>query len=344
MASGQLPARASGPFRAAAPDRSQLVRLPAALGTRFTIFVDTEEEFDWAAPLSPANRSVSAIAGLPDAHRRFAERGVPITYLIDYPVADDPAAIDILRGVLADGRSAIGAQLHPWVNPPLEEAVGAGNSFLGNLPPALQSAKIAALTDRIEQAFDRPPRVFRAGRYGLGPDTLALIEAQGYRIDSSMRSRYDYSGEGGPDFRAIANHPFRPTAGGRLVELPLTTVFVGGLGDRGRRLQRMLGRVPLARGALARAGLLRRIALTPEEMPLADALEAVRVAVDHGVRLLNFSFHSPSLVPGHTPYVRDAADLAAFHCWWTDMLDQLDRMGIAPIAESELVAVMDAAH
>ncbi|MGC6401593.1 polysaccharide deacetylase family protein [Sphingomonas sp. FW199] len=329
------------PYRPSAPDRAALLRLPRAFGTRFALFVDTEEEFDWGAPLSSANRSVGAIAGLPDAHRRFADRGVPVTYLIDHPVADDPRAADILNSVTADGRSAIGAQLHPWVNPPFEEAVSSRNSFVGNLRPALQAAKIAALTDRIHAAFGRSPRVFRAGRYGLGPDTLPLIAAAGYRIDSSMRSRYDYSGEGGPDFRAISNHPFRTGAPG-LVELPLTTVFVGGLGTRGRRLQRLLARAPLARGALARAGLLRRIALTPEDMPIADALEAVRVAVDHGVRLLNFSFHSPSLVPGHTPYVRDAADLAAFHAWWAAMFDLLERLGVAPIGEAELIATMDA--
>ena len=54
-----------------------------------------------------------------------------------------------------------------------------------------------------------------------------------------------------------------------------------------------------------------------------------------GAAFLNFSFHSPSLAPGHTPYVRDRADLQRFHDWWTAMLDHLDRLGVrnASIAE-----------
>ena len=59
-------------------------------------------------------------------------------------------------------------------------------------------------------------------------------------------------------------------------------------------------------------GLLSRVALTPEDMPIDDAIKAVRVAVGEGVPVLNFAFHSPSLVPGHTPYVRTAADLVRF--------------------------------
>ncbi|MGH2322789.1 hypothetical protein, partial [Enterococcus faecalis] len=79
---------------------------------------------------------------------------------------------------------------------------------------------------------------------------------------------------------------------------------------------RALGRLPKGRGLAARMRLLSRVALTPEDMPLPDALEAIAVAAGEGVRVLNFSFHSPSLVPGHTPYVRDAADLGAFYGWW----------------------------
>jgi len=73
-------------------------------------------------------------------------------------------------------------------------------------------------------------------------------------------------------------------------------------------------------------------------MPLADALEAVRVAVSEGLRVLNFAFHSPSLEPGHTPYVRDAGDLAAFHRWWDEVLALLARLGVGNASLAELLA------
>ncbi|UZK66985.1 polysaccharide deacetylase family protein [Sphingomonas sp. M1-B02] len=303
-------------------------------GTRFTIFVDTEEEFDWRLPFDRAARGTTHVAAIPAAHARFAAHGVPLTYLVDHPIATCQRSIDILGDLIGDGRSAIGTQLHPWVNPPFDEPVNGFNSFAGNLPAGLEDAKLAALTDAIAVAWGKRPVVYRAGRYGIGPATFAALSRLDYRIDSSMRARYDYSGEGGPDYSHIGNHAFRV---GDLVELPLTTVYTGALRRGGPALYRALGRLPRGRGVGSRLGLFSRVALTPEDMPLHEAKEAVRVAVGEGVRLLNFSFHSPSVEPGHTPYVRDAAGLAAFFRWWEEILTLLARLGVAPASLDEIV-------
>ncbi len=321
-------------YRAPAPDPASFIHWPDDFGTRFTLFVDTEEEFDWRQPLRRDSRSVTAIAAMPEAHRRFAERGVGVTFLVDHPVATSPQAAEALNQCLAGGRSTVGAQLHPWVNPPFDEDVNGPNSFTGNLPKSLQAAKLAELTRAIAAAFGARPLAYRAGRYGIGPDTFALLRAEGYRLDSSVRPAYDYSPEQGPDFHAIPNRAYR--AGG-LVVLPFTTVFTGALRGSGAGLYRALGGIPKGRGIAARLHLLSRVSLTPEDMPLADALEAVRVAEGEGLRVLNFAFHSPSVEPGHTPYVRDAADLAAFWRWWEEVLALLDRLGVRNASLAELL-------
>lgn len=307
-------------------------------GTRFTLLVDTEEEFDWSAPFRHDGWSVATAAALPQAHARMAGMGVRSCYLVDYPVATDPGAIDALRAVLAQGDATIGAQLHPWVNPPFDEALSPRSSFAGNLPKPLEAAKLDRLTDALTALAGTRPTVYRAGRYGLGPHTLQLLAARGYALDSSMRARYDYSAQGGPDYRAIANHAFRTGPDGTIVELPLTTVFTGRLRRGGPHLYRAAGRIPRGRGILARTGLLHRVALTPEDMPLADVLEAIRVAVGEGTRVLNFAYHSPSLVPGHTPYVRDAADLATFWRWWDAVLGLLARLGVGAASSDDILA------
>ncbi|MEG3178505.1 polysaccharide deacetylase family protein [Sphingomonas sp. RB3P16] len=325
-------------YRPPAPAPAELIAWPDAFGTRFTVFVDTEEEFDWSAPLARDAHSVGAMAALPAAHARFADRGVPLTYMVDYPIVADAFAVDVLRGALADGVSAVGTQLHPWVNPPFDEALTPANSYAGNLPPALEAAKLDVLTDAIVAAFGRRPLVYRAGRYGIGPTTLRLLAERGYRLDSSMRARYAYTADGGPDFAAIGNAAFRTGPAGAVVELPLTTVYTGALRRGGTALYRALGPIPRGRGLFARTHLLSRVALTPEDMPLRDALEAVAVAVGEGLRLLNFAFHSPSVAPGHTPYVRDAADLARFHRWWDGVLGDLARRGIGAASLDEIIA------
>lgn len=319
------------------PDAAALIDWPADFGTRYAIFVDTEEEFDWSAPFSRDAHGLSALAALPDAHRRLVARGAAPAFFVDYPVASDPRAADVLRAILADDpRAAIGAQLHPWVNPPFEEPLSALASYAGNLPPALLEAKLDALTEAIAAAFGRRPLAFRAGRYGLAPGLLGLLARSGYRLDSSVRPGFDYRADGGPDFTRIDAAAWRDA----VIELPLSTVFTGLLRRRGARLHAALGAVPRARGAFARTGLLSRVPLTPEGVPVAEALEAIAVALGEGSRLLNFAFHSPSLVPGHTPYVRDGADLARFWRWWDRVLDLLDRRGVRSASLDDLLAAL----
>jgi hypothetical protein len=322
-------------YRPPRPTDAQRVVWPEDFGTRFTVFVDVEEEFDWTAPLDRRNRATTAMAAFPEAHRRFADRGVALTCMVDYPIATDPASVEILAHVLEDGRSEIGTQLHAWVNPPFADGAPPGSSYAGNLPRISEAAKLATLTRAITAAFGSAPRVYRAGRYGIGPNSFALLAGLGYRIDSSVRPGYDYRADDGPDFSMADAGAYRS---GGIVELPLTTVFTGHARRAGPRLYRALGRIPKGRGLFARAHLLSRIALTPEDMPIIDALEAVAVAAGEGVRLLNLSFHSPSLAPGHTPYVRDAADLKRFHDWWTTMLNEFDRRGIRNASLDEIVA------
>ncbi|MEG3173645.1 WalW protein [Sphingomonas sp. ZB1N12] len=325
-------------YRPPRPTDAQRVVWPEDFGTRFTVFVDVEEEFDWTAPLDRRNRATIAMAAFPEAHRRFADRGVALTCMVDYPITTDPASVEILAHVLEDGRSEIGTQLHAWVNPPFADGAPPGSSYAGNLPRISEAAKLETLTRAITAAFGSALRVYRAGRYGIGPNSFALLAGPGYRIDSSVRPGYDYSADGGPDFSMAEAGVYR--SGGHRRVAADYRVHGPHARRAGPRLYRALGRIPKGRGLFARARLLSRIALTPEDMPIADALEAVAVAAGEGVRLLNLSFHSPSLAPGHTPYVRDAADLKRFHDWWTTMLDEFDRRGIRNASLDEIVVAL----
>jgi hypothetical protein len=325
------------------PHESWYLKLPDSFGRRVAVFVDTEEEFDWSKPPSREARSTRAVASLPAAHARLRSHGVAPVYLVDHPIATDPRAVAILRELQERGECAIGTHLHPWVNPPFEEEVSAVNSFAGNLPHDLERAKLECLTDTIEAAFGRRPIVYRAGRYGVGPHTADLLAELGYRADVSVRALFDYSEESGPDFSRVTPIPYR-VGTGSLVEIPLTAAFVGALRGSGYGLFQTAGRVPRLRGLLARGRLLNRVALTPEGVPLAEAIEAVDRLLDEGLQLLSISFHSPSVEPGHTPYVRDQQDLDRFYAWWDGMFDHLGRRGIAPASMDEVLAALEEAR
>jgi hypothetical protein len=325
------------------PADSAYLLLPESFGRRVAVFVDTEEEFDWTKPHSRDERSTGAAESLPIIHKRLRSYGVQPIYLIDHPIASDPRCVATLREFQEAGDCTIGTQLHPWVNPPFEEEVNRNNSFPGNLPAALERTKLLRLTELIERGFGRRPTVYRAGRYGVGPNTAALLAELGYRADVSARASFDYSGEGGPDFSRIRPIPYRIEGTG-LVEIPLTAGYVGALRRHGGSLFRAAGRVPRSRGLLARAGLLGRVALTPEGMPLLEACEMVDRLLDDDLRLFSISFHSPSVEPGNTPYVRDARDLDLFYAWWDGIFDHLARRGIAPASIEECLDATAAAQ
>lgn len=314
------------------------VKFPADFGKRFAIFVDTEEEFDWTKPRSRDSIATSAIRYLPEFQRLMDAHNICPTYLIDYPVADNPQASEILSTMLEAGNCRIGTQLHAWVNPPYEEEVTPVNSFAGNLPVALERAKLAILTERITSALGIRPTIYRAGRYGIGPNTAMLLEEAGYQVDVSVRPHFDYSDEGGPNFLRHNARPFWAGPKGSLLELPLGVSYTGQLRRYGRFLYgdgRSGGR---KLGGLARAGMLARVALTPEAIPIDYAKRAIDAMLSDGHQFFSFSFHSPSLTPGHTPYVRNSADLTNFYGWWDKVLAHLAACNITPASVDETLA------
>jgi hypothetical protein len=322
----------------AAPLEQDMIVLDPAFGTRFTLFVDTEEEFDWNAPFSRTGHGVTALDGMARGQAYFTAVGVKPIYVTDYPVVESDAAAAMMGQWAADGAADIGAHLHPWVNPPHVEDINIANSYAGFLPEAVERAKLEALCSRMEARFGARPIAYRAGRYGVGPNSARLLEEAGFRLDSSVRSRFDYSGQHGPDFHGLPQHPYWAGPTRALIELPLSTAFVGMLRGGGERLYRAAQKAGPLAGALSRARMLSRVPLTPEGVPVQEAIAAVDALIEEGVPVLNFSFHSPTLEPGHTPYVRSEADRTAFYRWWDAILAHLARRGVRAASLTDVLA------
>lgn len=325
------------------PAASDLIELDAGERPRFWVTIDTEEDFDWTAPFARTGYRLASVPALAECQSYFAHAAVRPIYLVDWPIVADGRAVDILGAAQDGGRCEIGAQLHPWVTPPHDEDVNERNSYTGNLPAALQRAKMTALRDAIRDRFGVAPAVYRAGRYGLGPDSAAMLAELGFRCDTSVRSGFDYRAGHGPDYRAAPLHPWWVRTGqGAVLEMPVTTVFGGLLGGAGRRVYHRIARNGTHAGAaLARLGLVERIALTPEGIPAERACKAIDIAIAARLPVLNFSFHSPSLQPGNTPYVRSSADLDLFYRWWDVVLDHLARRGVEATTAAEILAMAE---
>jgi phosphatidylinositol alpha-1,6-mannosyltransferase len=280
------------------------------------VVVDTEEDFGWDVPLSPDNTGVASVTAQHRAQAVFAPFGVQPTYLVTYPMASDPLAVGVLREFLQDKACEVGAHLHPWVTPPGGRANDTTLSFPGNLPRRVEQEKLHRLTGAVADTFGVQPVTYKAGRYGFGPNTAALLEQEGYLIDTSLMPRTSYIGEGGPDFHDFDCGPFWFGRQRRMLELPVTRALTGSLGAAFPRLYRKIDGPVLRRShigsVLARSRMLERITLSPEGSDLPAMRRLTRALLARGQRIFMLQYHSPSLAPGNTPYVRDDGDLAEF--------------------------------
>lgn len=284
------------------------------------VSIDTEED-NWTP--SREGITVENIRELPTLQALFDRLGIRATYFTTYQVAKQRAAATIVREICADGRAELGAHLHPWNTQPLDEPLVPHNTMLKNLPAKLQLRKVQCLTDTLGEAFGAAPTTFRAGRWGLGPTTVrALIEC-GYRVDSSVIPYVSWEEtDGGPSFMGAPLEIYRldgrsdvrqSARDGPVVEVPVSAGYSRWPFSFWGRFHAMLeaspGRHLRLAGIASRSRVLRKIILSPEISSVRDMLTLSRLLVSHGQRHLHLCFHCPSLRPGLTPFVANAADV-----------------------------------
>lgn len=291
--------------------RTEVAYLEAETPPKLLVVIHTEEEFDWSAPFDRSAVATSHIHAIQPMHELLVSKGAKPTYLLDYPVASQYRSVSIVRQLLLDKGTTIGAHLHPWVLPPYEEEVSLYNSYAGNLPEYLERAKITILSKQIEESFGIRPNVYLAGRYGYGQNTGRILSDLGYEIDVSPVPSSNYSAEGGPDYSHYNCHPFW-TPDRELLRIPHTSAEVGFLCQGGTSHYRIEENSILATlrvpSLLSHIGGVRRLRLSPEGFSLRDMCRLTKALLLDGVRVFLLSFHSPSLEAGHTPYVHSKAD------------------------------------
>ena len=225
----------------------------------------------------------------------FARYRAKPTYLLSPEVLRDPRSVELLRALTG---CELGTHLHgefadadPTPPPRVTEAVQRDYSR------EVESGKLAFLTELFTQALSRPPRSFRAGRFGIGPNTLEHLAGLGYYVDSSVTPHLDWSARGVADlsFQDAPSQPYFPDprqparpGGSSILEIPVTIrPRLPGLPWMSRRLERRW--------------------LRPTHGSTRSLLRTARdeIAEHRGQRrpvVLNAMFHNVEVVPGCSPY------------------------------------------
>ena len=295
---------------------------PPRQAVKILISVDTEED-NWAATQEPA--TVENIRALPKAHEFMTGLGLRPTYFVNYPVVTTEWSRDIIRGLHQSGCCEIGAHLHPWNTPPLEEPFTPENTMLKNLPISLQQKKLEVLTEAIRGVIGQRPTSFRAGRFGLDAAGIRALIDLGYQVDSSVTPFVDWTEYSrGPDFSRAPYVRYRldgeseidvPSAAGPILEVPISCGFTrlpfGWRGRVHRVLESSRIRPFKLLGLASRTGILRRVVGSPETDGIEDLVRLAESLIESEVGYLHLFFHSSSLIPGNSPFVQTEEDAQA---------------------------------
>lgn len=306
-----------------------------------TIDVECDKSTRWHIARPLAFRAVTE--AMPDRLQPLFDRcGVRPTWLLSPEVLADDVSMATLTA-LPNGE--LGTHLHPELigpGPVVDPATGpVTDAMQGDCAPAVERAKLEALTDRFIARTGRRPTAFRAGRFGVGRASGRWLAELGYRVDSSVTPHLAWTnaaGEARPDFRGCPERPYRvgddlfTPGAGPLWEVPVTVLAPDALP----------GARPMWPGATSGAPVWFRPWYAD-----AETLRAIvrRVAAERDgpapPRPLVMMFHNVELLANASPYTRSEADVQRY-------LDLVERAcvaaldaGFAPATLTEYAAWLD---
>lgn len=270
----------------------------------------------------------------------FRSFGAKPTYLLSPEVLADPASVESLHRL--EGSAEFGTHLHGEFVPPDAFVPAATDTFQCNYPPAVEAAKLAALTGRFRDAFGVAPHSFRAGRFGIGPHSLGFLAGLGYTVDSSVSPLKDWSQKGAPlaSFRHAPVQPYWPVYDaperiaaepGPLLEVPVTI------------LPSRLAHVPVLCNRIEPRWLRPTRGTAAGLVKIArDALAAARASETNRPAVLNCMFHNVEIMPGLSPYAQNEAEADRIMNRLAALLGFARNEGIAMVGLGDLPAVFAA--
>lgn len=234
-------------------------------------------------------------------HPLFVRFGAKPTYLLSPEVLRDEACIEAFRTIASS--SELGTHLHGEYAEPGAFEPDVTRDFQRDYTPDVERQKLTYLTDLFIRAFAHQPQSFRAGRFGIGPASIPILESLGYTVESSVTPHMDWASSGAPglSFHGAPSQPYRPDpeapgqpGSAAILEVPVTIRrrFLNALPGIGSRVDPRWLRP--TRGT--EEGLVR---VAEDEIA-----EARRIAPERPV-ILNAMFHNVEVVPGTSPYASD---------------------------------------
>jgi len=289
---------------------------------RVLVSIDTEED-DWAK-YELRGSPVENIELLPEFQSLWDRYGARPTYFVNYPPLESDRAASVLAELSRDTSCEMALHCHPWNTPPQEETEGRPETMMYRLSREENRQKLDTLARLYRERLQADPVSFRAGRWGFGPSVAGALMDLGVRVDSSVSPFVDWTSFGGPDFSGAPQRPYRfhpdrplsPALDGPMVEVPTSVGYLRGNQALAASVRAWLEKSAVRHlkvvGVLDVTGMLARRWLSPEISTDREMIQLARALVSSGARILDLTFHSSSLLPGATPFVRSQREKEEF--------------------------------
>jgi hypothetical protein len=268
----------------------------------------------------------------------FASFGAKATYLLSPEVLRDEACVEVFRAL--DASAELGTHLHGEYAEPDAFEPDVTSVFQRDYTPEVERQKLTYLTDLFIRAFGHQPQSFRAGRFGIGRESIGILESLGYAVESSVTPYMDWSSAGaaGLAFPDAPTQPYRPdpidpgrVGDAKILEVPVTIK------------KRLLNAVPFV-GSRVDPRWLRPTRGTAEALVRVaedEIADARRRAPGRPV-ILNAMFHNVEIVPETSPYAATEAEAEAILARLGALLDFARRESIAVVGLGDVPEIVGA--
>jgi hypothetical protein len=254
------------------------------------------------------------------------------TYLLSPEVMRDPQSVETLSAL--DCEADLGTHLHGEFAEPGAFEPDVTRVFQCHYDRETERQKLQYLTNLYREALGHAPRTFRAGRFGIGQNSLRTLQELGYTVDSSVTPYMDWTRSGAPEasFRHAPTQPYWPVPDdpgraashrGALLEVPVT----------------------IRPSPFARMAFMDRWApprwLRPTHGSVGRLVATARDEIKHARSLrrpivLNCMFHNVEIVPGLSPYAQTEAAAQAILKRLAGLITFAEREGIRTIGLSAI--------
>ena len=285
----------------------------------FYVVIHTEEEFNWNEGFFKDNVEVTHATQLKQFVIDAVHSGAKVVLAIDFAFANSESGACVLKA-LSEGYATnieFASHLQPWNSPPFPDnnnRVEDKFSFPGNLSYELEFKKLEALTEKVKSVTGFTPVTYLAGRYGLGENTHKILSVLGYKYDISVSPFSDFSHQFGPDYSLVDNSV---KAKNNVTCIPHSAGFISYITIVSKyfmkhpSVYKILNASILGKLILKVLGV-RWVRLSTEGFSVEMLLKLTKTLEAINASQLLFSFHSPSLKAGLTPYVRSEVEAEAF--------------------------------